>query len=59
MKKEAGENMAQQIQRAYQLALTREPTAEELNDTLPTVKKYGLATLCRALFNSNEFLFQP
>ena len=59
VKKEAGENMAQQIQRAYQLALTREPTAEELNDTLPTVKKYGLATLCRALFNSNEFLFQP
>jgi mono/diheme cytochrome c family protein len=59
VKKEAGENIAQQIQRAYQLALTREPTAEELNDTLPTVKKYGLATLCRALFNSNEFLFQP
>ena len=59
VKKEAGENMARQIQRAYQLALTREPTAEELNDTLPTVKKYGLATLCRALFNSNEFLFQP
>jgi len=57
--KEAGEDMARQIQRAYQLALTREPTAEELNDTLPTVKEYGLATLCRALFNSNEFLFQP
>jgi hypothetical protein len=59
VKKEAGEDMARQIQRAYQLALTREPTAEELNDTLPTVKKHGLATLCRALFNSNEFLFQP
>ena len=59
VKKEAGEDIAQQIQRAYQLALTREPTAEELNDTLPTVKKHGLATLCRALFNSNEFLFQP
>ena len=59
VKKEAGEDIARQIQRAYQLALTREPTAEELNDTLPTVKKHGLATLCRALFNSNEFLFQP
>ncbi len=59
VKKEAGEDIARQIQRAYQLALTREPTAEELNDTLPNVKKHGLTTLCRALFNSNEFLFQP
>ncbi len=59
VKKEAGDDIARQIQRAYQLALTREPTAAELNDTLPAVKKHGLAVLCRALFNSNEFLFQP
>ncbi|MEQ1853263.1 MAG: DUF1553 domain-containing protein, partial [Chthoniobacteraceae bacterium] len=59
VKKEVGDDPARQIRRAYQLALTREPTAEELNDTLPVIQKHSLAVLCRALFNSNEFLFQP
>jgi hypothetical protein len=59
VKREAGDDLAGQIRRAYQLALTREPTADELRDTLPVVKQHGLATLCRALFNSNEFLFLP
>ncbi len=59
VRKEAGAEAAQQIRRAYQLALTRQPTAEELRDTIPTVRTHGLAVLCRALFNSNEFLFQP
>lgn len=59
VKKEAGDDIAQQIQRAYQLVLAREPTAGEQNDAMPIVKKHGLTVLCRALFNSNEFLFQP
>lgn len=59
VKREAGENIAQQIQRAYQLALAREPMAEEVNETVFIVKAHGLAVLCRALLNSNEFLFQP
>lgn len=59
VKKESGDDIAQQIQRAYQLVLTREPTAEEQNDAMPIIKKHGLTVLCRALFNSNEFLFQP
>jgi hypothetical protein len=57
--KEAGDDPAAQIRRAWQLALTREPTAEEMIDSLPAVRKHGLAVLCRALFNSNEFLFLP
>ena len=59
VKKEAGADIAAQIRHAWQLALTREPTAAELSDTMPTVQKHGLAVLCRALFNSNEFIFQP
>lgn len=59
VKKESGDDIAEQIKRAYQLALTRGPTAEEQNDAMPIVKKHGLTVLCRALFNSNEFLFQP
>jgi hypothetical protein len=59
VKKEVGDDPAKQIKRAYQLALARAPTADELSDTLPAVQKHDLTVLCRALFNSNEFLFLP
>ncbi len=59
VKKEAGNDLPTQITRAYQLALSREPTREELAETQPIVRQHGIATLCRALFNSNEFLFIP
>ncbi|MFZ4766963.1 MAG: DUF1553 domain-containing protein, partial [Roseimicrobium sp.] len=59
VKKESGDDVAPQIRRAYQLSLNRNPTAEELRDTEPVVRQHGLAPLCRALFNSNEFLFVP
>ena len=56
---DAGEDPAKQIHRAYQLALNREPTTEEIQEAEPLVKTHGPAILCRALFNSNEFLFLP
>jgi hypothetical protein len=57
--REAGADAPQQIRRAYQLALGREPNAAEVAEALPTVESHGLAPLGRALFNSNEFLFLP
>jgi len=59
VKKEAGDDLTTQIKRAYQLALSREPNADELRETELIIKQHGIATLCRALFNSNEFLFIP
>lgn len=59
LKKETGAEVTHQIQRAYELALGREATADDLRDTEPLVREQGLAMLCRALFNSNEFLFLP
>jgi hypothetical protein len=59
VKQEAGTDPAQQITHAYQLAFSRPPTAAELADTTPLVHDHGLTALCRALFNSNEFLFVP
>jgi hypothetical protein len=59
VKNETGDDVAQQLRRAYQLALGRAPTAREFADAAPVVREHGLATLCRALFNSNEFLFVP
>jgi mono/diheme cytochrome c family protein len=59
VKKESGDDIAKQIRRTYQLTLNRDPSADELRDAEPAVHEHGLATLCRALFNSNEFLFLP
>ncbi|WP_461785035.1 PSD1 and planctomycete cytochrome C domain-containing protein [Prosthecobacter sp.] len=59
VKKEMGEDSTKQITRAYQLALSREPTRDELAEAQPIVRQHGIAPLCRALFNSNEFLFIP
>lgn len=56
---EVGEEAAKQISRSYQLAFNREPSMEELQEAIPIVQSHGLATLCRAIFNSNEFLFVP
>lgn len=48
-----------QVERAFQLSLGRMPTAVELSESKRVADKYGLATLCRVLFNSSEFLFIP
>jgi Protein of unknown function (DUF1553) len=54
--KEAGDLPAQ-IKLAYQLALHRSPTKEESEESIRYARKYGMANLCRLIFNSNEFLF--
>ena len=56
---EVGADPRAQIRRAYALALTRTPSSAELEEALPLVREHGLAPLCRALYNSNEFLFLP
>lgn len=48
-----------QIQKAFEFALMRSPTSEELTDVIPFVEEFGLESLCRILFNTNEFLFTP
>jgi hypothetical protein len=59
VKSDAGDNVANQVRRAYKLSVNREPRTEEMADAERVVKEYGLATMCRVLFNSNEFLFLP
>ncbi len=48
-----------QVRRAFALVLGRPPTMAEQAAAVQTVEAHGLATLCRVLFNSNEFLFLP
>lgn len=47
------------IDRAFLLALGRRPSSTEARAAAAAVQQYGLPTLCRALYNSNEFLFLP
>jgi len=55
---DAGDRIAL-IRHAYRLALGRDPSAEEIADAASVIEQHGLAPLCRALFNCNEFLYQP
>jgi len=41
------------------LALGRDPDAVEAKSAVDLVGEHGLLTLCRALYNANEFLFLP
>jgi mono/diheme cytochrome c family protein len=56
---EVGDDVAKQVRRAYQLTLSRDPSLDEIAEAEPVVREYGLSTLGRALFNSNEFLSLP
>lgn len=59
VRNEAGPEIPAQITRAYQLAYNRPPTREEQSDAAEVVRSHGLETLCRAIYNSSEFLFLP
>ena len=57
--REVGTDTGAQIQHAYLLALGRAPHPAELAEIEPVVREHGVATLCRVLLNSNEFLYLP
>ncbi|HTI69520.1 MAG TPA: DUF1553 domain-containing protein, partial [Candidatus Limnocylindria bacterium] len=46
-----------QVQRAFRLALQRDPSTEETEASVRFVKAEGLQQFCRALLNSNEFVY--
>ena len=54
--KESGPDLAKQIRRTFELIFQRSPTSFEQTDALTLAKSHGLPALCRALFNSNEFI---
>lgn len=59
VKKESEASSVSPIQHAFRLALGRLPSAKEEASVARVVQDHDLATLCRALFNSSEFLFIP
>jgi hypothetical protein len=57
--KEVGSETTKQIVRAFQIALSRSPSPDELASlrTLADSDSAGLAAVCRVLLNSNEFIY--
>jgi hypothetical protein len=56
LRREAGADVARQVERAYRLAYARLPTAGEAASAQSFVAAHGLAELCLVIFNSNEFV---
>lgn len=56
---ESPSDIGQQIRLLYQWTLARVPRDEELVSAESLVRDHGLSTLCRVIYNSNEFLFIP
>ena len=57
LKREAGTEPGDQANLAYRLAFGRKPEPDERAQAARVVERFGAATLARALFNSNEFLY--
>ena len=57
LQREAGSQASDQIKHAFDLAFARIPTAGELAEANALIQQFGLASFCRAILNSNEFLF--
>ncbi|MCS7469377.1 DUF1553 domain-containing protein [Stieleria sp. ICT_E10.1] len=55
--REAGTDPAAQVDRAFALALGRQPSQQEAQLATEFVDRQGLFALCRSLFNLNEFVY--
>jgi len=59
VRKEAGTEITKQVERAFQIALSRSPSQDELDQMRKLIgsDKSGLVGVCRVLLNSNEFVY--
>ena len=58
VKKEAGPNVKDQIERAFELAYCRKPSESEIDRSAQLLDgPHSLAGLCRVLLNTTEFVY--
>ena len=57
LEQEAGGDPASQVQRAFHLFYSRPASDEEARDAVDFIEAHSLRDFCRAMFNTNEFLF--
>ncbi len=54
-----GSDPEKQVERAFALAFSRPPTIVEREAAAALIRSRGTASLCRALYNANEFVYVP
>ncbi|MDA1229508.1 MAG: DUF1553 domain-containing protein, partial [Planctomycetota bacterium] len=54
---DCGDDHSKQIARAFWLCFGREPDSEEVTDSQIFITDQGMTAFCRAMLNSNEFVF--
>ncbi len=59
IRREVGSDPNAQTRRAFRLAFGRYPSVAEQSAALRLIERNGLVSLCRALFNANEFVYVP
>ena len=59
VERESRPEISDHVRRAFLITLGRGPRADEVAAGEKLVQQHGLSSLCRALFNTNEFLFIP
>jgi hypothetical protein len=57
VQREAGDDAAKQINRVFELAYGRVPSETERSAASEVAREFGLVAVCRAVLNSNEFLW--
>jgi hypothetical protein len=57
VEKEAGKEIAAQVKQVFRVAFQRTPAEKEQVAAEKLVRDHGLAALCRAVLNANEFVF--
>lgn len=57
IEKDVGREVPAQVKRVFALTFQRTPTEREQSAAEKLVREHGLAALCRAVLNANEFVF--
>jgi hypothetical protein len=55
--RDAGADTNQQIELVYSMAFGREADPDDITTAKDFVAEHGLASFCRVILNSNEFLY--
>ncbi len=59
LKREAGDHVDSQVNRAHQLCYSRDATADEIAACRELISRHGLAAACRVMLNTSEMIYVP
>ena len=57
LKQEAGDDVASQVNFAYQLCYSRKASHDEIAACRELIGDHGLAAMCRVLLNTSEMIY--